>query len=190
MESQINTADTEYKKKDLKKRLAKLSGGVAVIKVGAATETEMKEKKMRIDDSLNATKAAIEEGVVCGGGLTLLHAASILERLSGRDNDESVGINIIKRSLEEPLRQIAKNAGREGAEVVARLKAERNEKVGYNAKTDKYEDMFAAGDLDPTKVVRNELQNSASISAMILTTEALVTDFDDEKDEKTPMIVM
>ena len=190
LEGQINTADSEYKKKDLQKRLAKLSGGVAVIKVGAATETEMKEKKMRIDDSLNATKAAIEEGVVCGGGLTLLHSASVLERLQGKDSDETVGIQIVKRSLEEPIRQIAKNAGREGAEVVARLRSEKNEKIGYNAKNDKFEDLFAAGVLDPTKVVRNELQNSASISAMILTTEALVTDFDDEKDEKTPMIVM
>src|SRR3989344_2621235 len=190
LEAQINIADSEYKKKDLQKRLAKLSGGVAVIKVGAATETEMKEKKMRIDDSLNATKAAVEEGVVCGGGLTLLHSASVLEKLQGKDSDETVVIQIVKRSLEEPIRQIAKNAGREGAEVVARLRSEKNEKIGYNAKTDKFEDLFAAGVLDPTKVVRNELQNSASISAMILTTEALVTDFDDEKDEKTPMIVM
>ncbi len=189
IESQSKLADSEYKAKDLRKRLAKLGGGVAVIKVGAATETEMKEKKMRLDDALNATKAAVEEGVVPGGGLTIFHATSVLATLS-LENDQQVGVDIVKRSLEEPVRQIAKNAGREGAEVIARLRSEKNDRIGYNAKKDLFEDLLASGVIDPTKVVRTGLQNAASIAAMVLTTEALVTDFDDEKDEKSPLIVM
>jgi len=189
IESQIKLEDSETKKTDLKKRLAKLGGGVAVIKVGAATETEMKEKKMRIEDALNATKAAVEEGVVAGGGITLLKAAVALDELKV-DGDQKVGVNIVKRALEEPIRQIAENAGKEGAEVVSRLKAEKDPKVGYNAKKDCYEDLFKGGVIDPTKVVRNTLQNSASISGMVLTTEALVTDFDEEKDEKTTAIIV
>ena len=187
LNAQINTAE-DYQKKDLQKRLARLGKGVAVIKVGAATETEMSEKKMRIDDALNATKAAVEEGVLPGGGLTLLQAKKRLDALSATD-DQKVGIDIIKRALEEPVRQIARNAGKEGAEVLARLK-ESEGNLGYNAKTDSYEDLFVAGVIDPTKVVRSGLQNAASVSAMVLTTEALVTDFDDEKDEKTPMVIM
>ncbi len=189
LDSQIKLADSDYKKTDLKKRLAKLGGGVAVIKVGAATETEMQEKKMRIDDALNATKAAVEEGVVVGGGVALFRAVSGLNdtKLQG---DEAVGLQIVKRALEEPVRQIAKNAGKEGAEVVARLKADANENVGYNAKTDIFEDLFKAGVIDPTKVVRNALQNAASIAGMVLTTEALVTDFDEEKDETSPTIII
>lgn len=189
IESQVKLADSDYKKTDLKKRLAKLGGGVAVIKVGAATETELKEKKMRIDDALNATKAAVEEGVIPGGGVTLYRATKSLEELK-LENDQNIGVNIVKRSLEEPIRQIAKNAGIEGAEVLSKLKQENDLKVGYNAKKDCYEDLFKAGVIDPTKVVRNALQNSSSISAMILTTEALVTDFDEEKDEKTTAIVI
>ncbi len=189
IESQMAIADSEYKKKDLQKRLAKLSGGVAVIKVGAVTETEMKEKKMRIEDALNATKAAVEEGVVPGGGITLLYGLRVLNNLK-LDNDQQVGVNIVRRALEEPLRQIALNAGKEGAEVIARLRGEKNEKLGYNAKTDVYEDLFQSGVIDPTKVVRTALQNAASISAMVLTTEALVTDFDEEKDKEAPMIIM
>jgi len=189
LESQIKLADNEYRKTDLKKRLAKFGGGVAVINVGAATETEMKEKKMRIDDALNATKAAVEEGVVPGGGLTVWQAISSLDKLH-LANDEQVGVNIVKKALEEPIRQIAVNAGKDGSEVLARLKAEGNDKVGYNAKKDAFEDFVISGVIDPTKVVRMGLQNAASIAAMILTTEALVTDFDDEKDEKSPLIVM
>lgn len=189
IESQVKLADPDYKKTDLKKRLAKLGGGVAVIKVGAATETELKEKKMRIDDALNATKAAVEEGVIPGGGVTLYKATKSLEELK-LENDQNIGVSIVKRSLEEPIRQIAKNAGVEGAEVLSKLKQENDLKVGYNAKKDCYEDLFKAGVIDPTKVVRNALQNSSSISAMILTTEALVTDFDEEKDEKTTAIVI
>src|SRR3989338_6350157 len=191
LEMQVEAADMEYKKKDLKKRLAKLSGGVAVIKVGAVTETEMKEKKMRIDDALNATKAAVEEGVIPGGGLTLLHAAKVLKRLS-LPGDQQIGVDIMRRALEEPLRQIAFNAGKESAEVVARLRTETNENVGYNAKKDVFEDLFATGVIDPTKVVRCGVQNAASIAAMVLTTESIVTDFDEEKDKDkmSPMIVL
>lgn len=189
IESQIKNTDSEYKIKDLQNRLAKLGSGVAVIYVGAATETEMKEKKMRIDDAMHATKAAVEEGVIVGGGITLYRAKSILDRLRG-DGDENIGISIVKRSLEEPLRQIAKNSGREGAEVVAKIQTENNEKFGYNAKKDIYEDLFISGVIDPTKVVRSGLQNAASIAAMVLTTEALVADFDDEKDEKNATIII
>jgi len=189
IESQIKLADSEYKKSDLQKRLAKLGGGVAVIKVGAATETEMKEKKMRIDDALNATKAAVEEGVVPGGGVALYRSAAALKDLK-LENDQQVGVNIVMRALEEPLRQIARNAGKEGAEVIARLSDEKDENIGYNAKKDCYEDLFKAGVIDPTKVVRSALQNAASISSMVLTTEALVTDFDEEKDEKAATIII
>lgn len=189
IESQINIADSDYRKTELKKRLAKLGGGVAVIKVGAATETELKEKKMRIDDALNATKAAVEEGVVTGGGISLFRATAVLEALK-LEGDKQIGVKIIQRSIEEPVRQIATNAGKEGAEVVAAIKAESSEHFGYNAKKDVFEDLFEAGVLDPTKVVRSALQNAASIAGMILTTEALVTDFDEEKDDRTAAIII
>jgi chaperonin GroEL len=189
VESQIKVTDAEFRKKELKKRLAKLGGGVAVIKVGAATETEVKEKKMRIDDALNATKAAVEEGVIAGGGVTLFHAVSALDSLNF-EGDQKIGLNIVRRSLEEPVRQIAINAGREGAEVVARIRAESNDQYGYNAKTDTFEDLFEAGVIDPTKVVRSGLQNAASIAGMVLTTEALVADYDDEKDKHTSAIII
>jgi chaperonin GroEL len=189
IENQIKNADSDYKKNDLKKRLAKLGGGVGVIKVGAATETEMKEKKLRIDDALHATKAAVEEGVIPGGGVTIFRCIHALkeQKLTG---DQEIGANIVKRSLEEPIRQIAKNAGKEGAEVVARLKAEKSERVGYNADKDRYEDLFEAGVIDPTKVVRNALQNATSIASMVLTTEALVTDYDEKKDGKPATIII
>lgn len=189
IESQIKLADSEYKKDDLKKRLAKLGGGVAVIKVGATTETELSEKKLRIDDALHATKAAVEEGVVCGGGITLYRAIEELNKLN-LEKDQQVGVDIVKKALEEPIRQIAANSGKEGAEVIAKIKESKNEKYGYNADKDKYEDLFEAGVIDPTKVVRNTLQNSTSIASMVLITEALVTDFNEEKDEKTATIVI
>jgi len=189
IQAQIGVADMDFKKTDLQKRLARLGGGVAVIKVGAATETEMKERKMRIDDALNATKAAVEEGVVPGGGLTLYRARQVLDALNLKD-DQATGKRIIKRAIEEPLRQIATNAGREGAEVIARLEKEKDETIGYNAETDKFENLVKAGVIDPTKVIRLELQNASSIAAMVLTTEALVTDFDSEKDEKQPTIII
>lgn len=189
IDSQINIADSDYRKTELKKRLAKLGGGVAVIKVGAATETELKEKKMRIDDALNATKAAVEEGVVTGGGVSLFRAATVLDALKP-EGDRQVGVKIIQRAIEEPVRQIATNAGKEGAEVVATIRAESSEHFGYNAKKDTFEDLFEAGVIDPTKVVRSALQNAASIAGMVLTTEALVTDFDEEKDERTAAIII
>ncbi len=189
IESQINVADADYKKKELSKRMAKLGGGVAVIKVGAATETELKEKKMRIDDALNATKAAVEEGVVAGGGVTLLHAISILDELK-LEEDQMVGANIVKKALESPLRQIAHNAGKEGAEIIALIRAEADEEIGYNAKTDTVENLYNAGVIDPTKVVRSGLQNASSIAGMVLTTEALVAEYDDEKDMNAPAIII
>ena len=188
IENQIKNSDSNYKKEELKKRLAKLGSGVAVIKVGAATETELEEKKTRIDDALNATKAAVEEGVVVGGGIALYRAKEILNSLK-LEGDEQVGLEIIKRTLEEPLRQIARNSGREESEIIAEInKKEKN--YGYNAEKDIYEDLFESGVLDPTKVVKNSLQNASSIASMILTTEALITDFDEEKDKKTEMIMI
>ncbi len=189
IESQINVTDAEFKKKELRKRLAKLGGGVAVIKVGAATETELKEKKMRIDDALNATKAAVEEGVITGGGISLFRAASVLEGFE-LEGEQNMGLKIVRRALEEPVRQISLNAGRDGAEVIAQIRSESNEQYGYNAKKDTFEDLFSAGVIDPTKVVRSGLQNAASIAGMILTTEAVVAEFDDEKDDKTPAIII
>jgi chaperonin GroEL len=189
IENQIKNVDSDYKKNDLKKRLAKLGGGVAVVKVGAATETEMKEKKLRIDDALHATKAAVEEGVIPGGGVMLFRSINALKdlKLAG---DQQIGADIVKRALEEPIRQIALNAGKEGAEVVARLKAEKGERIGYNADKDRYEDLFEAGVIDPTKVVRNALQNATSIASMVLTTEALVTDYDEKKDGNPATIII
>ncbi|MBP2134552.1 chaperonin GroEL [Methanomicrobium sp. W14] len=187
--SQINITDSKYKKEELKKRLGNLGGGVAVIKVGAATETELKEKKMRIDDALNATKAAVEEGFVVGGGITLFRATESLDKLNFED-DRQIGVDIIRRALEEPLRQIAFNAGVEGAEVIARIKAEKNKSFGYNAKTGKYEDLTESGVIDPAKVVRTGLQNAGSVSGLVLSTEAIITDFDDEKDEKSTAIII
>lgn len=189
IESQLNVAEKKYDKTTLQNRLAKLGGGVAVIKAGAATETEVKEKKMRIDDALNATKAAVEEGYVAGGGVTLYRAAKSLESLK-LDDEQMIGVNIVRRSLEEPLRQIAYNAGREGAEVIATIKSNKSETFGYNAKKDTYEDLLEAGVLDPTKVVRSGLQNAASIAAMLLTTEAVVADYDDEKDKMSNAIII
>lgn len=185
---QLKIVDSKYKQEELQKRLARLSGGVAVIKVGAATETEMNEKKMRIDDALHATKAAVEEGVVPGGGVTLFRAREALSLKV--EKDQLTGVEIVKKSLESPVRQIALNAGIEGAEVVAHLTANTDAALGYNAKTGNYEDLVKAGVVDPTKVVRMAVQNAASIAAMVLTTEALVTDFDDEKDEKNQAIII
>ncbi len=182
IENQIANEDSDYRKDDLRKRLGKLSGGVAVVNVGAPTETELKEKKLRIDDALNATRAAVEEGVVVGGGIALLHAAKLLDTLNV-DGDEKIGISIVRKSLEGPVKQIALNAGKDGAEVLANLRG-KDEKFGYNAKTNKYEDLVAAGVIDPTKVVRNALQTASSVAAMVITTESLVADFDEEKDKK------
>jgi chaperonin GroEL len=188
IEAQIKEEESNYKKEDLQKRLGKLSGGVAVINVGAATETELKEKKTRIDDALHATKAAVEEGVVVGGGVTLLHAMRELENLK-LQGDQNIGVRIVMRALDAPIRQIATNSGKDGSEVLAYLK-DKGKTFGYNAKTDKFEDLVVAGVIDPTKVVRNAIQSAASIAAMVITTEGLVADFDDEKDEKSPMVII
>jgi len=189
IQSQINIADSEYKKDELRKRHAKLSGGVAVIKVGAATETELKEKKMRIDDALNATKAAVEEGVVPGGGITLFRSIRELDALEFAD-DRRVGVSIVRRALEEPLRQIAKNAGIEGAEVIARVRSSDEKDFGFNAKTGAYQNLTENGVIDPAKVVRVGLQNAGSIAGMVLSTEVVITDFDDEKDKKAATIII
>lgn len=186
IEGQIKLEDSDYKVKNLKKRLGKLAGGVAVINVGAATETELKDKKMRIDDALNATKAAIEEGVVAGGGIALLRAARALDGLS-LEGDQEIGRNIILQAIEEPLKQIATNAGKEGSVVVEHLKSETKPNIGYDAKTDVYKDMVEAGIIDPVKVVRSALQNAASIASLVLTTEALVADIPEEAGAMPPM---
>ncbi len=176
----ISQSDSDFDKEKLQERLAKLSGGVGVIKVGAATETEMKEKKHRIEDAVAATKAAVEEGIVSGGGVALLRSREVLKTLKV-EGDEKVGVNILYRALEEPVRQIAENAGKDGAVVAEEVKKLEGA-MGYNVDADKYEDMFQAGIVDPTKVTRTALQNAASIAAMFLTTEAVVTDLPEKKE--------
>jgi len=189
IDAQIQREDEDYKKEDIQKRLGKLSGGVAVINVGAVTESELKEKKIRIDDALNATRAAVEEGVISGGGIMLIRAIKELDDLNVNES-QKIGVSIVKHALEGPIRQIAVNAGKDGTDIVSRVKNHADERFGYNAQTDTYEDLFAAGVIDPTKVVRNALQTAASISGLVLTTEALVTDFDDEKDKKVEGIII
>jgi chaperonin GroEL len=179
--AQIEETTSDYDREKLQERLAKIVGGVAVIKVGAATETEMKEKKARVEDAMHATKAAVEEGIVPGGGVALIRAAEALDALDV-DGDQRIGVNIVKRSIEEPLRWIAQNAGLEGAIVVQKVRdAEGNN--GFNAQTEVYEDLVKAGVIDPTKVVRTALQNACSISSLLLTTEALITEIPEEKGE-------
>jgi chaperonin GroEL len=172
---QIEETTSDYDKEKLQERLAKLVGGVAVIKVGAATETELKEKKARVEDAMHATRAAVEEGIVPGGGTALLRCLPALEKLKLHD-DEAIGVNIVKRALEEPTRQIAQNAGREGAVVVGRVRESKDENFGFNAETGEFGDMVKAGVIDPAKVTRLALQNAASIAALMLTTEVLVAD--------------
>ena len=176
---EIEMTDSDFDREKLQERLAKLAGGVVVLKVGAATEAEMKEKKLRIEDAINATKAAVEEGVVAGGGVALLRAVSALDGVSV-SQDEAVGISILRRALEEPLRQIAENAGRDGAVVAEEVKKQGGD-VGYNAATGQFEDLVRAGIIDPTKVTRYALQNAASIAALFLTTEAVVTEVPEKK---------
>jgi chaperonin GroEL len=179
--TQIDETTSDYDREKLQERLAKLVGGVAVIKVGAATETEMKEKKARVEDAMHATKAAVEEGIVPGGGVALLRATGAVEAVKA-EGDEKVGVGIIRRSLEEPLRQIAQNAGYEGPVVVAKVRELKAEE-GFNAQTEKYENLVDAGVIDPTKVVRSALQNAASIASLLLTTEALVSEIPEDKPE-------
>jgi chaperonin GroEL len=181
LRAQIEETTSDYDREKLQERLAKLVGGVAVIKVGAATETEMKEKKARVEDAMHATRAAVEEGIVPGGGVALLRAIPALEKLK-LDGDEQIGVNIVKRALEEPLRTIASNAGFEGAIVIGKVRESKDTNFGFDAATEEYTDMISAGILDPAKVTRSALQNAASISALMLTTEALVAEIpEDEK---------
>jgi chaperonin GroEL len=181
LKTELEKTDSDFDKEKLQERLAKLAGGVAVIKVGAATETELKEKKHRIEDALAATKAAVEEGIVPGGGVALLRARLVLDNVEV-DGEEAIGLEILKNSLAEPLKMIAANAGKEGSVIVEEVK-KLSGNQGYNAATDKFEDLVAAGIIDPTKVTRSALQNAASVAAMFLTTEAVVTDLPKEKED-------
>ena len=183
---QIEDTSSDYDKEKLQERLAKLVGGVAVINVGAPTETEMKEKKDRVEDALNATRAAVEEGVVVGGGAALVHAAKSLDVLKPANEEQASGIKIIRRSLEEPLRQISANAGFEASVVVNQVKANKSKSYGYNARDDRYEDLVKAGIIDPTKVVRSALQNAASVSGLMLTTETMIADLPKEESGGMP----
>jgi chaperonin GroEL len=182
---QVEDTTSDYDREKLQERLAKLVGGVAIIKVGAATETEMKEKKARVEDAMHATKAAVEEGIVAGGGVALLRAGKALEGLK-LTGDQLVGLNIIKRAIEEPMRHIATNAGAEGSIVVAKVKDLKQDE-GFNAATEVYEDLVKAGVIDPAKVVRSALQNASSIASLLLTTEALVSEIPEDKKEAPAM---
>ncbi len=191
LRTQIDETTSDYDREKLQERLAKLVGGVAVIKVGAATETEMKEKKARVEDAMHATRAAAKEGIVPGGGVSFVRAAKALEKFDLNkdgegDPDEQIGVNIVRRALEEPLRQIVQNAGKEGAVVVERVRSEKNENFGFNAQTEQYEDLAKAGVIDPTMVTRTALQNAASIAGLMLTTEAMVSELP-EDDKSAPM---
>ena len=197
LRGQIEDSSSDYDREKLQERLAKLVGGVAVIRVGAATETELKEKKARVEDAMNATRAAVEEGIVAGGGVALIRAAKVLEKFkifeadeNGEtigDPDEQIGVNIVKRALEEPLRQIVQNAGKEGAVIVEKVRASKDPNYGYNAATEIFEDLVAAGIIDPAKVTRCALQNAASIAGLMLTTEALISELqEDDKPRAMP----
>jgi chaperonin GroEL len=197
LRAQIEDSSSDYDREKLQERLAKLVGGVAVIRVGAATETELKEKKARVEDAMNATRAAVEEGIVAGGGVALIRAAKALDKFKifdadnedepTGDPDEQIGVNIVKRALEEPLRQIVQNAGKEGAVIVEKVRANKEANFGYNAATDTFEDLVAAGIIDPAKVTRCALQNAASIAGLMLTTEALISELkEDDKPRALP----
>jgi chaperonin GroEL len=190
LRAQVEDSASDYDREKLQERLAKLVGGVAVIRVGAATETELKEKKARVEDAMHATRAAVEEGIVPGGGVVLIRVAKALDKFNpfaahneveaAGDPDEQIGVNIVKRALEEPLRQIVANAGKEGAVIVERVRSEKNPNVGYNLVTEKFEDLVAVGVIDPAKVTRSALQNAASIAGLMLTTEALISEFQED----------
>jgi chaperonin GroEL len=185
--TQIEETTSDYDREKLQERLAKLVGGVAVIKVGAATETELKEKKARVEDAMHATRAAVEEGIVPGGGVTFIRAQKALETFKLDEEDEQIGVNIVKRALEEPLRQIAQNAGHEGSIVVEKVRAETYPNFGFNAQTEKYEDLVKAGVIDPTKVARTALQNATSIASLLLTTEAVVAEMPEDRKKGAGM---
>ena len=185
LKAQIESATSDYDREKLQERMAKLASGVAIIRVGATTEIELKEKKARVEDAMHATRAAVEEGIVPGGGVVLIRAAKVLNRVfktdEDSDEDEQIGVNIVKRALEEPLRQIVANAGKEGAVIVERVRSEKNKDIGYNAVTEEFEDLVAAGVIDPAKVTRSALQNAASIAGLMLTTEVLISELPDDK---------
>jgi chaperonin GroEL len=190
LKAQIEDSDSDYDRGKLQERLAKLVGGVAIIRVGAPTETELIEKKARVEDAMHATRAAVEEGIVPGGGVILIRAAKALEKFNlfpahngdkAVDPDEQIGVNIVKRALEEPLRQMVANAGKEGAPIIERVRSQKNPNIGYNVVTQEFEDLVAAGVIDPAKVVRSALQHAASIAGLMLTTEALISEFPEEK---------
>jgi chaperonin GroEL len=181
LRAQIEETTSDYDREKLQERLAKLVGGVAVIRVGAATETEMKEKKARVEDAMHATRAAVEEGIVPGGGVALLRASEALAKVTLDDPDEQSGVKIVRRALEEPLRWIAQNAGHEGSIIVEKVRASKEANYGFNAQTDEYEDLVKAGVIDPAKVTRTALQNAASIAALMLTTEATISEIPEEK---------
>jgi chaperonin GroEL len=183
LRTQIDETTSDYDQEKLQERLAKIVGGVAVINVGAATETEMKERKARVEDALNATKAAVEEGVVPGGGVAYVRTIPLIAKLK-LEGDQQFGVNIVKRALEEPLRQIAENSGNEGSVVVDKVKNNEKEAYGFNAQTEVYEDLMKAGIIDPTKVTRLALQNASSVAALLITTEAVITE--KPKEEKMP----
>ncbi|MFZ1988510.1 MAG: chaperonin GroEL, partial [Alphaproteobacteria bacterium] len=176
IKAQIEETTSDYDKEKLQERLAKLAGGVAVIRVGGATEVEVKEKKDRVDDALNATRAAVEEGIVPGGGVALLYASRVLEKLTGENDDQNAGINIVRRALQAPIRQIVENAGVEGSIVVGKLLEQKKETFGFDAQKEEYCDLVAAGIIDPTKVVRTALQDAASVAGLLITTEAMIAE--------------
>src|SRR5437868_3816942 len=184
--AQIEETTSDYDREKLQERLAKLVGGVAVIKVGAATETELKEKKARVEDAMHATRAAVEEGIVPGGGVALLRGQKALDNLKLDDDDERIGVQIVRRALEEPLRQIVNNAGHEGSIVVEKVRADKNVNFGFNAATDEYGDLVKQGVIDPTKVTRTALQNAASIASLLLTTEAVIAELPEDKKKGAP----
>lgn len=186
IKAQLESTTSDYDREKLQERLAKLAGGVAVLYVGAASEVEMKEKKDRVDDALHATRAAVEEGIVAGGGVALVRAIESLNNLSGANQDENTGIRIVKRAIEEPLRQIVANAGGEGSVIVAKV-AEGKADFGYNAKTDEFVNMLEAGIIDPTKVTRVALENAASVAGMLLTTECVITEIPKPEAPMPPM---
>ena len=186
IKAQIESTSSDYDREKLQERLAKLAGGVAVLYVGAASEMEMKEKKDRVDDALAATRAAVEEGIVAGGGVAIVRSAKKLEKLTGENDDEQTGINIIERSLEEPLRQIVANAGMEGSVIVSKVKDGKND-FGFNAKSEKFENLMKSGIIDPAKVVRVALQHAASVAGMLLTTECVISDIPEETPAMPPM---
>jgi chaperonin GroEL len=183
--AEIERSTSDYDKEKLQERLARLAGGVALIKVGAATETAMKEKKARVEDALHATRAAVEEGIVVGGGVALLRTAEVLAKVKEKDADAKTGIEIVVRALESPIRQIATNAGAEGSIVVEEVRTSKNPSFGFNAATHEYEDLIKAGIIDPTKVVRTALQNASSVASLLLTTEAILTE-KPEEEKKSP----